>query len=264
MALKLDDIISEFVKAGITSPRLEAVMLIENAKNDKELASFVEERLASKPICKIIGKKDFYKHTFKVSEDVLSPRPDTETLVECAIEIIKKNKIQNILELGVGSGCIILSVLYEFGNIRGVGMDISNKAIDIAQENAKNIGVAERISFVNKSWFDDDIKEVLNKKFDIIISNPPYIVSSDISVLDREVKDYDPLIALDGGTDGLRDYRQIASVSGGLLNDNGYILLEVGLGQSKDVSDIFIKTGFELIDTVKDLAGIDRCIILKK
>lgn len=265
MLSKLNTIIAEFAKAGISSPRLEANMLINAAKNDDELNSFVKQRLEHKPICKIIGNKGFYKYNFKVDENVLSPRPDTETLVEQAISIINKNNdIVDILELGIGSGCIILSLLLEFVKIHGVGVDISSKALSIAEENAKILNVINRLKLVNKSWFDDDLAESLKQTFDIIVSNPPYIRTKDIAILDNDVKNYDPILALDGGEDGLRDYHQISEISLHLLKNNGYILLEVGINQSEDVAKIFIKKGFKLIDIVKDLSGIDRCIILKK
>lgn len=264
MLTKLDDIISKFIKARISAPRLEAMMLIENAKDETELDYFVEQRLASKPICKIIGKKEFYKFSFSVDENVLSPRPDTETLVEAAIEIIKKDKIKNILELGVGSGCIILSLLKEFNYLNGVGIDISKKALEVAKTNASDLDINDRINFINASWFDEDLFDKLNKKFDIIVSNPPYIPSDDILSLDKDVKDYDPIIALDGGEDGLRDYKQISLISQKLLNDNGYIFLEVGIYQSNDVIKIFKNQKFKLVDVIKDLSGVERCIILKK
>lgn len=264
MSVKADNIIAMLIKAGVSSPRLEANIFIKSAKNDDELLSFINRRLQNEPVCKIVGHKDFYKYTFKVSDKVLSPRPDTETLVEKAIEIIKKENLHKVLELGVGSGCIILSILAEFSDVFGIGVDISNDALDIARENAQNLGVCERVRFANQSWFDMDLEKKLGTGFDMIVSNPPYIPSKDILGLDKDVKNYDPLLALDGGEDGLRDYRRLAELSPSLLSDNGYILLEVGINQSNDVVEIFFAKGFSLIDIVKDLSGIERCIILKK
>lgn len=259
MAISSKSIIEILSQAGISSPRLEASMLQAAAGSEEELQSFIEARLEGKPICKIIGSKGFYKHDFLVNENVLSPRPDTEILVEKALELLSGDN--TILELGVGSGCIITSILAELPTLKGVGVDISPKALEVAEKNAKLLGVNDRLTLLNKSWFDESF---LCDKFDVIISNPPYIPTEDIHTLDSAVKDYDPVLALDGGIDGLRDYRQIAKISPLLLKDSGHILLEVGINQAQDVSEIFTSQGFKLVDIIKDLNQIDRCIILQK
>ncbi len=239
--------------------RLEDSLLKEYAiKNNLDINDLIKEKELGKPVDKIIGERGFYKHMFMVSEDVLTPRADTECLVEDAILFAKEKGVKNILDLGLGSGCILLSILADVENMRGVGVDISTKALEVAKENAKSLKVFNRCKFINASWFDLPI----NEKFDIITSNPPYIETSVIETLDVGVKKYDPILALDGGADGLRDYRQIAKIAKDLLNDGGRIYLEVGYNQSQSVVEIF--ADYKCIKIIKDLAGIERCLIFEK
>ena len=235
--------------------------------NKEQLAAFeylVKQRLDGWPVDKIIGQKGFYKYDFIVNRDVLSPRPDTEVLVEKALLLLKSDQPQKILEFGIGSGCILLSLLAEIPYAAGVGIDISAKALSVAASNAEKLGVASRLTLREISWFDANIRDMPEKDFDMIVSNPPYIPSGDIAKLDREVKDFDPLTALDGGADGLRDYRQIAYLAGSLLKKDGFLLFEGGIGQAHEIADIGKSNGFDLIDIVEDLNHIERCIILKK
>ena len=274
--------IAEILKSHqIEEPKLEARMMVAsvlnldandlffdcpelNAEQEKQLAELVEKRIKHYPLCKLLGKKGFYKYDFIVSEDVLSPRPDTEILVEAAINYAKENKAKKILDLGTGSGCIILSVLGDVADLSGVALDASVKALNIAAQNADNLGLANRIKFVHGSWFDEDISSSLGTDFDLIVTNPPYIPSKDIENLDEEVKAHDPLLALDGGEDGLKDYRQIAKISYPMLKEGGKIFIEGGIGQEKQIADVFAKEGFGLSTILKDYGGINRCIILKK
>lgn len=267
--------------AGIEYPRLDVRMLLSHALGisldelmfyPRQLASdklshfeqMIEQRLHHKPVDKIIGSRGFYKYDFQVSPAVLSPRPDTETLVEAAIEYINLHQVKNILDLGTGSGCILLSILAEFPELSGVGIDASKSALEIASNNAYKLNTLKRTELYPYSWFDDNLPEELGRRFDVIVSNPPYIPSADISKLDKEVKAYDPMSALDGGEDGLRDYRKIAEVSPKLLNNDGIIFLEIGIGQAEDVAKIFCFQGFKPLQIIKDLGGIERCVILKK
>lgn len=266
--------------AGISSPRLEARLLIAHIlhinANDVSLKTIIPEnlipsletilqkRLQGMPLDKIFGHKEFYKYDFITSEDVLSPRPDTEILLEAALDLTSQNTFQNVLDLGVGSGCILLSLLKENTNIQGVGIDISSKALNIAEQNAYRLEVAKRCRFLNKSWFDEDFISTLNEHFDLIVSNPPYIKTEDISSLDIEVRQYDPIIALDGGSNGFKDYVQIAKITPQILKKGGYIALEVGIGQATDVQHIFEKQGLQHISTTPDLAGIERVVIFQK
>ena len=275
----LEDVVRRLAEGQIPSPRLEARLLIANTLgvDTNELNPFVvklddaqteklmqslQDRLKHKPICKIIGKKAFYKYDFHVDCNVLSPRPDTEILVEAAIHLGQENKLIRVLDLGTGSGCILLSVLADLPNAKGVGIDISDKALEIAQTNAEMLGVVSRVELMRASWFDDNLS--LGDKFDLIVSNPPYIKSADIATLDTEVKDYDPMLALDGGADGYRDYKKLAERIPSWIKDGGYVLLEVGIGQAEKVAQIFQEKGLSLCEIVKDLSGINRCVILKK
>ena len=274
-----EDVVRRLTEGQIPSPRLEARLLIANtlgvdanelnpfavklddAQTEKLMQS-VQDRLKHKPICKIVGKKAFYKYDFHVDCNVLSPRPDTEILVEAAIHLGQENKLTRVLDLGTGSGCILLSVLADLPNAKGVGIDISDKALEIAQTNAEMLGVVSRVELMRASWFDDNLS--LGDKFDLIVSNPPYIKSADIATLDTEVKDYDPMLALDGGADGYRDYKKLAERIPSWIKEGGYVLLEVGIGQAEKVAQIFQEKGLSLCEIVKDLAGINRCVILKK
>ena len=216
------------------------------------------------PIDKIIGKKWFYKLEFETSKDVLSPRADTEILIEEAISLFDISKNINILELGTGSGCIVISLLNEYKNALALGIDISEKALLTTKRNAEKNFVSQRLELLNKSWFDDDILTSINKKFDIIVSNPPYIPTDDIQELDNEVKNFDPIIALDGGSDGLRDYKKICALANDLLKDDGYLVFEIGINQADDVVKIAQNNNLKLVKISKDYSSIDRCVILKK
>lgn len=277
----LKDITQKLSQAKVDSPRLEARIIVgyvlgleandvlfANSKvsleQKEKIYDLLAERLNCKPIDKIIGKKDFYKNSFLVSEDVLSPRPDTEVLVEEAIKHIQNNNATTILDLGTGSGCILLSILDELKDLRGVGLDASAKALAIAKTNAQKLNLIDRVSFINGSWFDDDLSSKLNHKFDLIVSNPPYIPTSDIASLDKDVNVYDPMMALDGGVDGMYHYRQIAKVSSNLLNSKGEIFLESGINQASEVIAIFEDEGFKHIQTLVDLGQIERCVVMQK
>lgn len=232
------------------------------------LDDMLKERCTHRPIDKIIGKKGFYKYDFAVSDDVLSPRYDTEILVEKTIELLAPSQNANILELGVGSGCIILSVLADLPFVSGVGIDVSDAALAITDINAENLKIEpKRLNLLKASWFDEDIIEKLSDyaPFDMVVSNPPYIATSEIDKLDTEVKDFDPLIALDGGTDGLKDYNRILQVSEKLLKPNGIIILEAGDGQQlRQIKQMAEGYKMQCLKILKDLNNIDRCIILKK
>lgn len=267
-------------KNGVDSPRLEARMIfgavldldyaqisgreIFSENQEKKIREYAKQRAKNKPLDKILGKKFFYKNEFMVDENVLSPRPDTEILVEKAIDLIKKHKLKRVLDMGTGSGCIICSIISDCGGICGVGIDISPQALKVAKKNGKRLNLQNLIKFEQKSWKDEDFKECFAEKFDIIVSNPPYIPLSDEETLMPEVKKYDPKIALFGGDDGLDEYKNIAKVVPYILQENGYLLLEVGINQAEQVKNIFNAAGFLFVEKAKDLAGIDRCLIFKK
>lgn len=280
MKINFNDIVTA-LKGEVASPRLETRMILghilSRESNDisseeyeldeeqfSELRDIISKRLSKYPLDKLLGEKDFYKYRFKVSEDVLSPRPDTEVLVEAAVRLVSEQKLQTVLDMGTGSGCIILSLLAEFENLTGAAIDISEKALEIAKENARRLGISNRIKFYHQSWFNEKLEQVLGERYDMVVSNPPYIATSEIDWLERDVKDHDPRLALDGGDDGYKHYRQIAKAAYGLLKQGGYILLEGGINQAEEIRKIFENENFEHKETCMDLAGIKRCIILKK
>ncbi|MDR1026341.1 MAG: peptide chain release factor N(5)-glutamine methyltransferase, partial [Lactobacillus sp.] len=240
-------IYNSLVTAGIDNPGLETRMIEDYAKrhnlSQDQVNEIINQRILKTPLDKLLGEKGFYKHIFCVSENVLSPRPDTEVLVEKAVDIIKVMgkgaSPRTILDLGTGSGCILLSILSDIPDLIGVGVDISAAALDIAKQNAAALQLENRVEFFQRNWFKDKIEG----HFDVIVSNPPYIPSTDIPNLDVEVKDHDPMLALDGGQDGLDSYRKIAEIIPNLLNKDGYVLLEVGINQAQDVANIFTKAG---------------------
>ena len=170
----------------------------------------------------------------------------------------------SVLDLGTGSGCILLSLLKENPQSEGVGVDISEAALQIARENAKALNVEKQVKWLNLDWFKSDFLQKINAQFDLIVSNPPYIPDKDIAQLEDEVKLYDPLYALSGGEDGLVSYRRIAELAPFLLKEGGYILLECGIGQAQAVADIFMKNNLSFCKILKDLQNIERCVILKK
>jgi len=275
-----ENLVQRLASAGISSPRLEARILIANVLNtdpnlvtsgvrippqsQEELEKHVWRRLKHEPIDKIIGAKSFYKYTFLSTSDVLSPRPETEILLEKAIKLAQQNGFENTLELGVGSGCVLLSLLRQMPALKGVGVDVSKKALDVCQKNAEALGVEKRCKLVCKSWFDADFLDAFEHPFDLIVSNPPYIKTADLDKLEKEVRLFDPLVALDGGKDGFESYIQIAKLAPHLLKDEGYLLLEIGLGQMQNVKKTFEKQGFKYVATLADLAGIERMVVFLK
>jgi release factor glutamine methyltransferase len=231
------------------------LILHENDRLEDEKAKvffqFVERRVAQEPVTKILGAREFYGRLFHVTPDVLDPRGDTETIVEMCLE----RRAQRVLDLGVGSGAILLTLLAEWPDAQGVGVDLSEAALLVARVNAESLGVAARVSWVQSRWF-----ESLDGKFDLIVSNPPYIPSADIAGLERDVRDYDPHLALDGGGDGLDAYRAIAAKASGFVARDGRVVLEIGWGQHDDVTDIFATQGFKLEAKRADLSGIVRAL----
>ena len=279
MSETFDSVLSRLIAARIPSPRLEARLLLAEAlqlaedqplpsaadissEQHRRLEDMLARRLRHCPLCKILGRKGFYKYDFVVNENVLSPRPDTEILVEAAVSLAKQKNLRTMVDFGTGSGCILLSVLGDVPEMAGTGVDISAAALEVAACNAQNLGLSERAAFINAGWFDEDIARRLGQKFDLMVSNPPYIPSADIAGLDEEVRVYDPLLALDGGKDGLRDYRRLAEIAPLILKPGAYILLEAGIGQARDIASVFEDKGFVLEHIRNDLNSIPRCVIL--
>ena len=227
-------------------------------KENQCLSKVISERLSGKPLSRIFGSKEFFSMKFDINEFVLDPRPESEILVEKALHLIQENNLKSILELGVGSGCIIAAILSNSIGTKAVGVDISEQAIMTAKSNLIKNGI-KNFDLVVSDWGLS-----LNRTFDIIISNPPYIKTNEIKNLNKNVKDHDPLISLDGGVDGLDCYRVIANQSTHLINEKGYILVEIGHDQAKGVEKIFGNNDFLLTNKVKDYSNLDRVLIFVK
>jgi len=264
-------------EAGVGEARLDARLLVAHATENETATIFgfperpienqqvllleasLQRRIAREPMAYILKTREFWSLPFIVSSDTLVPRPDSETLIEAVLEHIPETRRNlSILDLGTGSGCLLLSLLSKFSNAIGIGVDASEAALDIAKQNAAALGLEERATFVVSDW-----TEKVEDQFDIVIANPPYIPSSDIPNLEADVAQYEPLSALDGGANGLNSYRKILRQLPKVLTDDASIFLESGAGQASAVSEMVREIGFQHIETKKDLAGIERCVIGK-
>jgi len=264
---------NNFSTIGIETPELDARIILKEvlSLDDKDLIlkeglnisdemikkiTVIESRrLNGEPISKIFKKRDFYKSTFVISNDVLDPRPETELIVEIANNHINKNEVKNILDLGTGSGCILLSILKENKMINGLGIDLSKEAISIAKRNSKKLHLETQSNFLVSNWMSS-----VNYKYDLVVSNPPYIASGDIKKLSKSVKIYDPILSLDGGEDGLNSYRLIASDLKRIISKNALIIIEIGYNQPLQVIEIFKKNDFRLLKKYNDINGLDRVL----
>ena len=219
----------------------------------------INERSKGKPIAYLIKKKSFWEDEFYINEKVLIPRPDTEIIIEQILNIFRNKNKLNILEIGIGSGCILLSILKEKKNFLGTGIDISNESIKISTKNAYKLGIKNRLKL-----FKSDIDKFKIGKYDLIISNPPYIKKIDFKYLDRDVIDFEPKLALDGGLDGLSKIRKVIDKSSELIKKHGKLILEIGSDQKRDVEKLLVNKSFYINSVVKDFAKNDRCIISTK
>lgn len=226
------------------------------------LASSVTElmnrRLSGESVARIIGHREFYGLDFELSAATLEPRPDTELLVDLALEVLPQGG--RLLDLGTGSGCIPISILVNRVDARGMASDINPAALDMAAANAARHGVTDRLEFRQGDWFGA-LEQVDTAHFDLIVSNPPYIATAVVETLAGEVKDFDPRLALDGGVDGLGPYRIIAEGAPDRLGPGGKLLVEIGYDQGDAVTALFTAAGFERISVHKDLAGLDRVVL---
>ena len=220
---------------------------------------FIERRKKGEPIAYLINKKDFWKETFYVDRNVLIPRPDTEHLVEETLKLSKNNSKLHILDIGTGSGCILLSILNERKTFYGTGIDISQKAINVAKYNAKLLNINNRVKFYNS-----DVDKFLIGKYDLILSNPPYIKNSNLKYLEKDVSGFEPKLALDGGNDGFHKIIKVVNKSSNLIKKKGKLILEIGFEQKNKVLKILKKYGFYTNKVLKDYGKNDRCIISTK
>ncbi|MBA4809231.1 peptide chain release factor N(5)-glutamine methyltransferase, partial [Brevundimonas sp.] len=229
---------------------------IVTAEQQAEYEAMVERRLRREPVSRIVGKKGFWKIMLNVTPDVLSPRPDTETILDIALLAFAKHEAFNVIDLGTGSGAIVLALLAERPAAQGVGTDISSEALAVAKENAANLDLNDRAAFLRTEWaagFGD-------ASFDLVVSNPPYIPTDHIPTLDPEVRDHDPHLALDGGPDGLQAYRDLAPEVKRILKPGGVFAVEIGWDQGPQVKALFEAQGFTDVKVIKDLGERDRVV----
>ena len=236
-------------------------VILNSKKNllEKEIKLYnnlIEQRSKKKPIAYLIGKKEFWKYEFNVTKDVLIPRPETEIIIEQTLKLTRNKPRLKILDIGVGSGCILLSILKERKGFYGTGIDICKKTLDICKLNAKKLYLIDRIRL-----FKSDVDNFNNGKYDLIVSNPPYIKRFDLKYLEKDVFDYEPKSALDGGLDGLFEVTKVIYNSSKLLKKNGVLIIEIAYNQTDKVKEILRKNGFYIKNVIKDLAKKDRCIV---
>lgn len=259
-------------EAGVEGAGLDAQMLLEGALGLRRLdpdrvldagaaaafAGFLRRRLAGEPVWRILGEREFWGLTFRLSPATLEPRPDSETIVEAALAQLgaRRDESLSILDLGTGTGCLLIALLSECRRARGLGVDLSDEACRTAAGNAALNGVAARASFRQGNW-----TEGLSGPFDLVVSNPPYIPTPEIGALSVEVREHDPLLALDGGPDGLAPYRVFAKSLPALLAPGGFVVFEIGAGQKPDVVAIMAAGGLELRASRHDLGGHERALI---
>lgn len=267
-----------FAAAQIEGARRDARLLLSNVLpggtaallrdperplSQDELSRFeaaVRRREKREPVSRVIGLREFWSLSFKITPDTLDPRPDSETLIEGILERVEnKSSPLRILDLGTGTGCLLLALLSELPAARGLGVDVSERALEVARENAQNLGLGRRADFEAHDWTDG-----VTGRWDIVLSNPPYIAEGEAAHLAPEVADYDPGQALIAGVDGLRDYRILIPGSVELLNDSGLLALEVGRGQADAVEAMLLESGLHSPWRKSDLAGVERCCFAVK
>ena len=254
---------SEILMSKALSKSREYIMLNLNmGLNENNYIHFnrlVEERLKGKPIAYLTGVKSFWKYEFDVNENVLIPRPETELIIGEILKIYKNKPSIHFLDIGIGSGCILLSILKEKKNFFGTGIDISKECIKVTKKNANKLGLKRRIKL-----FKTDVDNFDFGKYDLIISNPPYIKKLDLKYLAKDIIDFEPKLALDGGLVGLSEIRKVIKKSSELIKYGGKLILEIAYNQKKEVKQLLKKNSFYINSVVKDLGKNDRCIISTK
>jgi release factor glutamine methyltransferase len=260
--------------AGIEGPVIDARLLVEAAAGASRtdiigdphrvlsddqaarLEGFIARRERREPVSHILGRKGFWKIMLRVTADVLTPRPDTETLVELVLRDLPEGRPFSVLDLGVGSGAILLAILAERPAGKGLGVDVSDEALAVARENAANLGLAGRVALLRGDW----TRGLDDAGFDLVVANPPYVRSAEIARLAPEVREHEPRLALDGGPDGLDAYRVLAPEILRVLKPGGRFAVEIGHDQSAEVEALFTAAGAEAVATSKDLADRDRVV----
>ena len=279
--MNIENILNEGInilqKNKIANPQLDSEILLSNSiKRDKKhiilnpkeilnseqlgkFKSLIERRKKGEPIAYLINKKEFWKDEFFVNKDVLIPRPDSELIIEQVLKIYSKDVQLQVLDIGTGSGCILLSILKERSNFYGTGIDISKKSINVSKFNAKQLNLTNRVKF-----FHSSVDNFNNGKYDIIVSNPPYIEQLSLKYLERDVVNFEPKLALSGGFDGFSKIRKVISKASILIKKKGKFILEIGFNQKNKVIKILKEEGFYINKAIKDYGNNDRCIISTK
>ena len=279
--MNIENILKEGIKIlqknKIANPQLDSEILLSNSiKRDKKhiilnpkevlnseqlekFKSLIERRKKGEPIAYLINKKEFWKDEFFVNKDVLIPRPDTELIIEQVLKIYSKNLQLQVLDIGTGSGCILLSILKERPNFYGTGIDISKKSIKVSKLNAKQLNLTNRVKF-----FDSSIDNFKIGKYDLIVSNPPYIELFNLKYLEKDVINFEPKLALSGGFDGFSKIRKVINKAKILIKKNGKFILEIGFNQKNKVKKILNEEGFYVNRAIRDYGNNDRCIISTK
>lgn len=260
-------------EAGIETPALDARLLVQGAldydagqlalAHDEalshaaamRLADYAAQRLKHKPVSRIFGSRGFYGRDFIINERVLDPRPDSETLIEVALAHLPDGAAARLLDLGTGSGCLLLTLLAERPALTGMGADVSAQALDVARANAAALGLADRADFIESDWLKN-----ITGTYEMIVSNPPYLGPGEIEWLARDVADYDPHLALYGGSDGLDPYRHLCRNAAAFLVQDGWLVFEIGALQARAVRGFMQEAGFSNIAVQQDLAGRDRVV----
>ena len=265
---------SRLEAAGVPGPVIDARILVEaacgvtradivgdphrelSAAQVERLDAYLERRIRREPVSHILGRKGFWNIMLGVTADVLTPRPETEVIVDHALRLFPEGRPFRILDLGVGSGAILLAILAERPAARGLGIDVSEEALAVARDNAARLGLADRIALLRGDWSGG----LAGSEFDLVVSNPPYIASPVIETLDPEVRDYEPRIALDGGPDGLEAYRRLAPEILRMLRPGGRFLVEIGYDQKAAAESLFRAAGAMEVETLQDLSTHDRVV----
>ena len=273
----LNEGISALKKSKIPNPQLDCEILLSNSikrdkkhiiLNPKELINseqvetfkyLIERRKKKEPIAYLINKKEFWKDKFFINKDVLIPRPDTELIIEQVIKIYSKDSQLQVLDIGTGSGCILLSILKERPNFYGTGIDISKKSINVSKFNAKQLNLMNRVKI-----FHSSVDNFKIGKYDLIVSNPPYIKSLNLKYLEKDVVNFEPKLALSGGLDGFSKIRKVINKASTLIKKNGKFILEIGFNQKNKVKRILKEEGFYVNKAIKDYGNNDRCIVSTK
>ena len=279
--MNIENILNEGInilqKNKTANPQLDSEILLSNSiKRDKKhiilnpkeilnseqlekFKSLIERRKKGEPIAYLINKKEFWKDEFFVNKDVLIPRPDSELIIEQVLKIYSKDVQLQVLDIGTGSGCILLSILKERSNFYGTGIDISKKSINVSKFNAKQLNLTNRVKF-----FHSSVDNFNNGKYDMIVSNPPYIKQLSLKYLEKDVVNFEPKLALSGGFDGFSKIRKVINKASILIKKNGKFILEIGFNQKNKVIKILKEEGFYVNKAIKDYGNNDRCIISTK